>query len=465
MAMYYRIRSIPRILGDSQELERQQIYFARPDELNDPTEGLAYVVWRGDHIAWRNFFAHYVHCLYTMCICTKEETDLQPSQIPVLDPLANLPSQYTTRVSDIVSAVFDNLRLDEFVNARLTYQRTVRIDEVIFLLKYVHSRALVDIRNAHRDPNDRADRNRVTSLASQLDLSTLIHETDGVTEASLELTWRDTMRYSAARDLARKCELQEPSDAASRLLVFDFPSRYLKEMERLLRPEWYVACFMDSYHNSSAWGHYGNGHRGVCLIFDAVETASGERQLTLTPGGAAKGQRDFAAALPLAFRPVQYHKTCPEVEFFEAINSLPDQILLKHWFTDDDGNLSRCTNRLRSKVGAVERDGAYRDEFSRSVTSKSTDWQYEGESRLVVLDGSGRYRQRERRKTRYSFSSLRGIIFGIATADSDKVSIVNIVRRKCRERARTDFRFYQAYYCRDTGRIRKYKLQLPGITE
>ena len=469
MATYYRLRSVRHLLGHFRELERQQIYFASPDELNDPTEGLAYIVWRGDQIAWRNFFTHYVRCLHTMCIRAALRADVQQSQIPVLDPLDNdLPSQYTARVSDIVSAVFDNLRLDELIKARLTYQRTIRIEEVTFWLQHVHSRALIDIRNAYHDHNDRADANRLAGLADQLGLSTLVREMHGIADATLESTWEDTMRYSAAQDLARKCDLKEPKnarDTTSRLLVFDFPSLYLKELERLLYPSWYVACFMDSYHNSSAWGHYGDGHRGVCLVFETTQALCGERTIVLTPTATRKSHSDDIDAPSFTFRPVRYHKTRPEVEFFDTINRLPEQTLLKQWFTDDDGNLSRCAARVTSDGNADKWRRGYWDGFFGNVTSKSNDWQYESESRLVVYDECGMYRKRERRQLRYSLRSLRGIIFGVATADSDKVRIVDIVRRKCLERGRTVFRFYQAYYCSDSGHIRRYELALPGIAE
>ena len=465
MATYYRLRSVRHLLGRFRELERQQIYFASPDELNDPTEGLAYIVWRGDQIAWRNFFTHYVRCLHTMCIRAKLGADVQQRQIPVLDPLDNdLPSQYTGRVADIVSAVFDNLRLDKLIKDRLTYQRTIRIEEVTFWLQHVHSRALIDIRSAYLDHNDRADATRLAGLAGQLDLSTLVREMHGIAGATLESSWEDAMRYSAAQDLARKCELKEPKnalDTTSRLLVFDFPSLYLKELERLLYPSWYVACFMDSYHNSSAWGHYGDGHRGVCLVFETTQASCGERQMVLRPTATRKGHSNDIDASFFTFRPVRYHKTRPEVEFFCTINRLPEQILLKQWFTDDDGNLSRCAARVTSDENADQWRRAYRNRFFRNVTSKSSDWQYESESRLVVYDEGATYRKQERRQFRYSLRSLRGIIFGVATADSDKVKIVDIVRRKCLERGRTGFRFYQAYYCGDTGRIRRYELALP----
>ena len=63
MAEFFRFRSIDALLGKHQELKEQTIYFASPEELNDPMEGLRDLVWNGDKIVWTNFFKHYVFCL------------------------------------------------------------------------------------------------------------------------------------------------------------------------------------------------------------------------------------------------------------------------------------------------------------------------------------------------------------------------------------------------------------------
>ena len=64
MTEFYRFRTIEKLLDPSfQELERQTVFFASPDELNDPTEGFQDFFWSGDHILWSNLLKHYVYCL------------------------------------------------------------------------------------------------------------------------------------------------------------------------------------------------------------------------------------------------------------------------------------------------------------------------------------------------------------------------------------------------------------------
>ena len=49
----YRFRTTEKLLDKKyQELERQEIYFADPQELNDPIEGFKDIFWSGDEIVW-----------------------------------------------------------------------------------------------------------------------------------------------------------------------------------------------------------------------------------------------------------------------------------------------------------------------------------------------------------------------------------------------------------------------------
>jgi hypothetical protein len=58
----YRFRPLRRLL-DQNELLNQEIFFANPDNLNDPMEGFRDIFWQGDVIVWENLFRHYLLCL------------------------------------------------------------------------------------------------------------------------------------------------------------------------------------------------------------------------------------------------------------------------------------------------------------------------------------------------------------------------------------------------------------------
>jgi hypothetical protein len=60
--LFYRFRNINNLLG-FEELQKQTIYFAPPEDLNDPMEGFRNLFWSGDKIVWKNLFKHYLLCL------------------------------------------------------------------------------------------------------------------------------------------------------------------------------------------------------------------------------------------------------------------------------------------------------------------------------------------------------------------------------------------------------------------
>lgn len=47
MERLFRLRKTESLLGSHQELENQEIFFASPDELNDPLEGFLNISGRG----------------------------------------------------------------------------------------------------------------------------------------------------------------------------------------------------------------------------------------------------------------------------------------------------------------------------------------------------------------------------------------------------------------------------------
>ena len=53
------------------------------------------------------------------------------------------------------------------------------------------------------------------------------------------------------------------------------------------------------------------------------------------------------------------------------------------------------------------------------------------------------------RKLKYDFDYLEGIIFGIKTPIKEKLKTIEIIKNKCQKHERTNFEFYQAYYCPD----------------
>ena len=57
------------------------------------------------------------------------------------------------------------------------------------------------------------------------------------------------------------------------------------------------------------------------------------------------------------------------------------------------------------------------------------------------------------RKLKYNFADLEGVIFGINTSLKHKIKIIKIIEEKCKKENRSNFKFFQAYYSKQTGEI------------
>ncbi len=422
-------------------------------------EGFRDIVWQGDSIVWTNLFRHYLYCLnmtYTLARIVGDSTKIEPEKIPVLGDMVHQPTPDALKLFDgICDRVFEQGSLHGFIANLANTKRKVRYDELLLYLLSLHFTALPEVRNAHIDHGLAPDCQPWESFSSSVfghtpSIADLAQRIDD--ESPLNFLLSTTSRWiSSSASLTGK--LTAKSDPASileknrQLLFFDFPEVYISQLGQLLYPNWYVACFMNDYRNSSTWGHYGDHHRGACLIFQA-EATQGRSSLPLNQSGQCK---DFS------FHEVEYRDRAGEVGFFRSLGRLPRNLLKEVWYTDQDGNLSECSSHLGPSDEHAWRD-SYWINFYRDIAIKSKDWNYEQESRLILYGLLDDLKTKEQRTLTYNFSSLKGVIFGIKTSNDDKLRIIKPILKKCQVTNRSDFEFYQAYYCHESGEIRKDQL-------
>jgi len=82
----YRFRRIAQLLDQFHELEKQEIYFAAPVELNDPMEGFRDTYWKGDKILWKNLFKNYLKSVehyFTFAIILEDTKELNENDVLV----------------------------------------------------------------------------------------------------------------------------------------------------------------------------------------------------------------------------------------------------------------------------------------------------------------------------------------------------------------------------------------------
>lgn len=469
----YRFRTINNLLGKNAELENQEIYFASPEELNDPMEGYRDIFWSGDVIVWRNFLKNYVRCLehvYGQVIVLKTTKKLTGEDIPVL-PYSHFPNNnFQSKLLE--QAYFEFFGIDAILNLPRSLAKRVnpiRRDELTSFLKIIHYFALDALSKVYLD-NGLIIKKPFTVPIDISELSKLIAENDTLSHRANDADQKDKNLkktpeklflginlYSNELDLIRKYNLQKDESQSNQFfLISEFPEFFLTTLESSIYPNWYSASFLSECTNSAVWGHYGDNHQGVCLKFKSISNETGLEINLKTEYGYSSGP--IIGMRPHKFVEIKYHNKHPEIDFFRSIGRLSPPLLNHLWYADEKGNMSICGEHLNTDREKW-RD-KYWENFTKSISIKLEEWDYEKEFRLIIHGDFIDYSEKNKRKLEYDFNDLEGIIFGIKTKTSDKISIMRIIEDKCKKYGRKEFAFYQAYYSKLNGKIETKKLNL-----
>lgn len=212
----------------------------------------------------------------------------------------------------------------------------------------------------------------------------------------------------------------------------------------------YTACFMETCSNSSAWGHYADGHKGVCLIFEP-EKRDGDYFIALNGivGGSSSKRADGSIVssstygnIPLQFQPVNYEDPPTSIDFFRRLGRLTMPTLAAMWYMNGEDTSSCAEGILDDQETWREQ---YWAQFEPDLLKKTKDWAYEQEWRLILTSSLDNFTNEKHRALTYDFNALKGIIFGINTPMEKKLEIRQIIADKCLQHRRNDFKFYQAY--------------------
>lgn len=466
---FYRFRPMDKLLGDFRELENQSIFFASPEQLNDPMEGYRDFFWSGDHVVWRNLFRHYLRCLehaYIMAMVAGEGTELKLSldDWPLLAGRDDFPTdEYRKRFHEIEARFFGNERINCLLEGIVSVSRPIRRNELLFYLKYAH---LVALESIHDINVDRGLAKGVTGGIDEprpeppfVDINYFqalsnIPDDDTELDALFHLCSLVDIQLRLLRKVTNELG---PTRDNQEFVVIDFPEKYLKGIERLVFPDWYTACFMSDCSNSSVWGNYGHNHSGVCLIFESKEE-HGREYLPLSGYNSVSTSGPLRGAMSLQFFPVRYEEGYANIDFFRSIGRLPGAVVMSTWFSDGQGRVSECAQQLQADQDAWRQ--TYWSNFIGDLSRKTKDWAYELEHRLVLHSSVVDLEDPKLRILNYDFSSLKGIVFGINTPIQDKVEVMRIIEKKCAEKNRSEFAFYQAVYSPKTNCIERVPLTM-----
>lgn len=473
---FYRFRSTEALLGEHQELERQEIYFASPKDLNDPLEGFKDLVWSGDGILWRNLLRHYLLCLthaVTVALISGPDHTFAETENFVFANESSLPTpeygELHRRICEDFLQHKDAAALPELLAGR---GNPIRRDELATYLRLIHPHALNTVltrmeetarlpRRSADDPLRTASTKPIAVRAALESMKTLEREHPDKPDIA-EVTSSFLEILAVQQDLILEYNGISPkSGAAWKTLIWEFPRRHIRALEELLYNDWYTACFVADPSDASMWGNYGNGHQGVCLKFNSSASTNGKPSLKLRQPCWRNGNR--VASAPVyrdvahEFQKVEYSPQFIEINFFRSLGRLT-MSMLRHWYFDAEGGPSPSVVDILSESDSWRKQ--YWQQLTTAMTTKLMDWAHEEEFRLTLISSATDFTDASTRKLQYHFSDLQGIIFGINTPTSDKLRIMKIVEEKCRKEKRTDFEFHQAHYSRRAGKVEIARMSL-----
>lgn len=464
----YRFRTAKGLLGDHKELENQEIYFASPDELNDPMEGYRDIFWKGDAIVWKNFISNYVRSaeqFFLALLIAADKIIVNEDHIVVIQTfnVHKTPDQRDL-INLTINDVFTNDFLQSLPSELAQRDTAIRHNELLSYLEIIHPFVINSIAKIYHKKgltplrlfNQKLDEfHGVIKKAAGIAANTNRLEEETKSSAEKFFTVME-MAGQQMRLLSKYNSSGHTGSPNSLFFLADFPEKYLSKLESSIFPSWYSASFLSDCTNSAIWGHYGSNHKGVCMKFKTFEKDS-KLQINLAkePGyasGPVKGMR------PHEFMPIEYHNKHVEIDFFRSIGRMTKGELNHFWYSDGMGNFSPSGDHLNRNEDEWRNN--YWHNFRVSTSVKLSEWSYEKEYRLILHGDFINYHERPSRKIKYDFNDLDGIIFGMKTEIEDKIKIMKIIESKCKENNRQSFDFFQAYYSKDTGKIEHYKLDL-----
>ena len=468
---FYRFRSVDRLLGkDGQpgELEKTEIFFASPEELNDPMEGRLSIYWSGDSIVWKNLFKHYLYALTSTYLDVMRAGSDAPHDENIIIPSDFEAGEVNGQILvDLVFTIYNSNEILLETVESLAHNRA-KVDELQLsaLILPLHQELLYCVYNAFKQlnyPNIGLD--FLEKLSSQRKEVFKV----AIIPVNKRHSFEDEgVRGRAFRKLHSNSEQQrlmltyreETSRHGFNFLTHVFPYSFIKALKRMMYPDWYTACFMSKCDDSSIWGSYGANHTGLCLKYKAKCEGNTHRLPITLPVGTRSIDELIYETRNVPLREVSYDRKVQEVNFFNAIGNYSESSLRDNWFTSEEGKTSECMQWLDNfETKGINHHWKI---LEVATTTKLKVWKNENEYRLVIHPTIFTL-PKEKRAIRYDFNSLEGIIFGIRTTLETKVRTMKIIKKLMEDHGRTEFRFYQASYDSDTDLIRHDELNLISL--
>jgi len=437
----YKMRTLESLSDERKELENTELYFAPFEELNDPMEGFVNFVWKGDKILWTNLFNHYIlqlqgTVMYTL-IVSEDDQSIYQYAIRMRQTFNNLETENLKNIAKSIQNMFLSYHdVQGTIDYLIKPEREVKRAELIEIFNQLHLLALRAVftvfKNNHfvkknlfariSDFSGITIKNKLKTIApffNLKDATEKIAEIDNIMREQISLMVQYN-NYGKADSYKKK------------LMLFDFPVLFVKELVKLIYVPTYIVSFSLNCTNIALWSHYADNHRGYCLKFKTQKEDNDSLRFPSTP------------TLP-AIDKVSYDNQYPRIDFFQSLGTLPISEILTSWFkyNNKDSKYINCVpkNKTEEKIWI----DAYRESWKNNYLTKLPAWESEQEYRMLHADALfTSLSSKDARKFKYRFDDLEGIIFGYNMDINDKLKVISIVEKLCKDNKRKSFKFYKA---------------------
>lgn len=442
---FYRFRTLKNIF-EYKELENQEIYFASPEELNDPMEAYHNIIFKGDKILWHNLFKHYLMCLYRSIVLSKYD---------IVDQTIFIHLDNDSFISSFEKDFFNILYyhyyqvIDKYVDSIVKNFSIVTKPQLLsFLIHIDHYTKhfifeFLDASKEQRTPK---------IIASFIDTypEVILNSLQNQHQTKDEDLFNSTIYYLQSNSYFNSCVYCDidPYNSNKHLNLVTFAYRYMQQIEKLFIPYTYMTSFTNNINNSTIWSHYSDSHKGICLIFK-----SDNKKIRLN--NSFTNQKTT-----FSFEKVIYKNTYENIEFFSNINNTVKDKIVINWYSDyfDYSKKSHLTDNFINKTQQDEIK--YMNTIKKNILTKLDHWSYEQEYKLFLFN-ENQTLKKEEKLFRYDFNNLFGIIFGMHTNLKDKEYILNIIKAKCRENNRKDFVIQDCFFNVNSQNISFISIGLP----
>jgi len=463
----YRYRSIKKLF-DFKELEDLEIYFSKPEELNDQMEDYMNIIWQGDEIAFQGLFKHYLYTLYHLyalaSLIEQPNENLDKDKLPIFIQYKDLSlPQMKTTFKSIYDEFFNSDEISKLVKQMAKSQKKYTTDEILAIFKTIHIYAYFVVNTIIKKNIYRID---LLSKKEYKETYNEIKHWDGYSKL-INLINVGNNKESIAKQI-NNIELQQNINKSYinqlysnknnyniNILSFDFPELYTKQVKKLLYNNYCVACFSETYQNEPMWSHYADSENGVCLRYKIKQDNENEYINLYSITGISSDRNGTTINRGYSMHKlnkIAYSNEYPEIDFFKSLGCIPSPVITGFWLCNyEQTQFSSCLEAYKDMDKWREN---YHELANQYICTKSKNWEYEKEYRVFLREMlHPTYEEKENRLVKYNFNDLDAIIFGRQVEIEDKKKIIKIIQNHCKQKNLSGFKFYDLYYSTITKQL------------